>query len=127
MMKWSEQAREKRERERERGRKPSYKMALLLKCMLINGCSINQWNIIKFKQCDFFSHLPKLDSKHRSLDGPKVTPIPMVQRTLPSFPGGCHRAYSHSCITLVCCEAQEAIERCTVEMLTLISFDIFEV
>lgn len=81
------------------------------KCMLINGCSINQWNIIKFKQCDFFSHLAK-PTLHTSLSaGPKVTPIPMVRRTTqPSFTGGCHRSNSQSCITLVCCEAHKAIK-----------------
>lgn len=42
---------------------------------------------------------------------PKVTPIPMVQRTTPlSFTGGCQRSNSQSCITLVCCEAHKAIK-----------------
>lgn len=27
--------------------------SLMPKCTLINGCSINQWNIIKFQHCDF--------------------------------------------------------------------------
>lgn len=66
-MKWSEQARETsetergrerwREREMERGEKTFAQNGPASKCMLINGCSINQWNIIKFKQCDFFSLL----------------------------------------------------------------------
>lgn len=60
--------------------------------------------------------------------GPKVTPIPMVQRTAPrSFTGGCHRSRDKPCITLVCCEAHKTIKWWTVEMLTLISFDISEV
>lgn len=91
------------------GEKPSLPGS---KCMFINGRSINQWNIIKFKQCDFFLwHEPSQSSNMALSAEPKMTPIPMVQRTTPlSFTGGCQRSNSQSCITLVCCEAHKAIK-----------------
>lgn len=80
--------------------------------MFINGRSINQWNIIKLKQCNFFLwHEPSRSLNLALSAEPKVTPIPMVQRTTPlSFTGGCQRSNSQSCITLVCCEAHKAIK-----------------
>lgn len=69
MMKWREQARETEKEKRGEEGKTSTQNGLPQKCMLINGCSINQWNIIKFKQCDFVSHLLKAEFRHGSLQG----------------------------------------------------------
>lgn len=71
-MKWSEQARETSETERERdgeGEKTFAQNGPASKCMLINGCSINQWNIIKFKQCDFFSLLAESPTPNTAVCG----------------------------------------------------------
>ena len=71
----SRRERRARRRERERwrwreGEKTFAQNGPASKCMLINGCSINQWNIIKFKQCDFSSLARrKPDSKHGCLQG----------------------------------------------------------
>lgn len=106
MMKWSEQAREKRETERAETVTQSGPTS---KCALINRCAINQWNTIQSEQWDFFSHLP--DSKHLSRQSLKVTPVPMVRRRTPqSSSGGCHGSNCRSCIALVCCEAHKAME-----------------
>lgn len=113
--------------EGERGTRACMCVCVMPKCTLINGCSINQWNIIKLKHCDFLGRpLKRCGAALCRARGDPISPVLGDDSAAPDW-RGCQRSDCQPCITLACCEARQAIKRRYAETQTLIPFDVREV